>query len=39
MSVQARVEDALLLWKSGRREGAFLDPMERPAPIVTSGLW
>ncbi|MGD1277429.1 MAG: hypothetical protein ABR964_09415 [Tepidisphaeraceae bacterium] len=24
MSVQARVDDALLLWKSGRREGAFL---------------
>ena len=24
MSVQARVEDALLLWKQGRREGAFL---------------
>jgi hypothetical protein len=24
MSVEARIEDALLLWKSGRREGAFL---------------
>ena len=24
MSVQARVEDALLLWNNGRREGAFL---------------
>lgn len=24
MSVEARIEDALFLWKSGRREGAFL---------------
>jgi hypothetical protein len=24
MSIEARIEDALLLWKTGRREGAFL---------------
>jgi hypothetical protein len=27
MSIRARVEDALLLWESGRREGAFLSAL------------
>jgi hypothetical protein len=27
MSIRARVEDAILLWKSGRKEGAFLNAL------------